>query len=123
MGPPNGAFQSGTRGLNFSMIRDGLSNTLLVGEKHVPVDQFAVTPWDGSVYNGHYPMSYSRGAGPLYPIAKSPSDPETVFGSYHPGLCQFVFGDGHVRPLENTLNPNTLGLLANIFDGQVLPEF
>src|SRR5262249_33721643 len=43
-----------------SSITDGLSNTLLVGEKHVPAHRFGQGPWDSSVYNAH------STAGPVY---------------------------------------------------------
>ena len=49
--------------------------------------------------------------------------PRPNFGSYHPGICQFVMGDGSVRPLSTAINPNILALLANIADGQPIPDF
>jgi len=41
----------------------------------------------------------------------------------HVGLVQFCFGDGSVRPLPTSINPNTLGLLANRSDGEVIPDY
>jgi hypothetical protein len=46
-----------------------------------------------------------------------------VFGSYHPAVCQFVFGDGAVRALAVTIDPTALSLLANIADGQPTPDY
>ncbi len=40
------------------------------------------------------------------------------FGSYHPGICQFVFGDGHVRPISAKTDTVLLGYLAQRSDGQ-----
>ena len=54
-----------------------------------------------------------------------PRDPERyqrIFGSYHAGICQFVFCDGSVHPLSNTTAPRTLQLLAVRNDGQLVPE-
>jgi hypothetical protein len=45
------------------------------------------------------------------------------FGSLHTGVCLFVFGDGSVRGLRNSLDGTTLGLLAARADGLVIPNF
>jgi hypothetical protein len=70
-----------------------------------------------------------RVAGPVFPLAQSPNDqtPEGAvgycFGSYHPGICPFVFCDGSVRSLMSSIDPNVLGLLACRDDGQVIPNY
>jgi hypothetical protein len=46
-----------------------------------------------------------------------------VFGSGHPGIVQFVFADGGVRPLKIDIDPNTLGLISCRNDGQVIPDY
>jgi prepilin-type N-terminal cleavage/methylation domain-containing protein len=118
---PNGAFQF-TNGIRFGDISDGLSNTLLIGEKHVPRGFFGVYPWDCSIYDGHNPVCNDRAGGPDFPLATQPNDPGWKFGSYHPGLCQFVFCDGGVRSVYNTISPVTFGLLIQRNDGQVIPN-
>ena len=45
------------------------------------------------------------------------------FGSYHPGICQFAFVDGHVRSIANNIDLVTLGLLADRADGKPIPDF
>jgi prepilin-type processing-associated H-X9-DG protein len=40
------------------------------------------------------------------------------FGSWHPGACLFVFCDGSVRPVSNSVDDTTLGRLAERADGQ-----
>jgi hypothetical protein len=130
MDPTNGAFfQFGSVGIPFAAIPDGLSNTLLAGEKHVPRGTLG-QPWgDNAYYNGDYRYSTLRAARPLYPLARSPNDqpPEGAvafgFGSYHPGICPFVFCDGSVRSLVSSIDPNVLGLLACRDDGQVIPNY
>jgi len=64
--PPNGAFQAVT-GVRFMEITDGLSNTLLVGEKHVPRGKEGVSPWDCGIFDGHNPACSTRAAGPSFP--------------------------------------------------------
>jgi prepilin-type processing-associated H-X9-DG protein len=119
---PNGVFLAVT-GTRFTAILDGLSNTLLVGEKHLPLGQHGMTPWDCGLYDGHNVLCSTRGAGPRYPLAALREDVRRAFGSPHPGVCQFVFCDGSVRSLANGTDPAILGLLAQRDDGQVVPGY
>ena len=45
------------------------------------------------------------------------------FGSYHPGICNFVFGDAAVRSLSVTTPEATLGLLVVRDDGLPVPPY
>ncbi len=120
--PSDGTFLA-LAGLRFADITDGLSNTILVGEKHVPRGGEGLYPLDCSIYDGHNPVCNCRSGGPSFPLAKDPRDDGWKFGSAHPGLCQFVFCDGGVRSLKNGINPVTLGLLTQRNDGQVIPDY
>jgi prepilin-type N-terminal cleavage/methylation domain-containing protein len=112
-------------------ITDGTSNTFLVGEKHVPLaymGQSGPTYGDGSIYNGDFPRNFTRLAGtPSFSLGQGPNDSSGPFhcrfGSYHPGICQFVFADGHLAVLNNSTPMATLQILAVINDGAVTPEF
>jgi hypothetical protein len=121
----DGAFSQsgGTCGETFASITDGLSNTLLVGEKHVPMKYFRQGPLDSSFYNGDNYLSHSRPAGPDYPLAQSVNELSPVFGSYHTAVVQFAFCDGSVRPLPRSISPVTLGLLAARDDDQPIPDY
>jgi hypothetical protein len=124
-GPPvrtNGAFQA-VAGNRLADFTDGLSNTLLVGDKHVPRGKEGSTPWDCGLWDGHNIACSTRAAGPGFPLAVGLDDPGWRFGSRHPGICQFAFGDGSVRPLTKTVDSVTLGLLAQRDDGQVIPGY
>jgi hypothetical protein len=124
MGTTDGAYlQSGGQSVRFEQITDGLSNTLLVGEKHVPLKQLRQGPLDNSAYNGDYFLSHARAAGPDYPLAQSLDEFSPVFGSSHISVVQFGFCDGSVRPLPRTIDPKVLGLLASRDDGQPTPDF
>jgi hypothetical protein len=120
--PHNGSFQLGST-TAFKDITDGLSSTLLAGEKHVPLRTFGVGWLDCSQYNGDNPTCSTRSGGPKYPLALSLSDTGWRFGSYHPQVCQFVFADGAVHPLPVSISPVTLGLLADRADGQPIPPW
>jgi len=119
----DGAFQLGSLGVRLADITDGLMCTLLAGEKHVQMVQFGIGWNDCSQYNGDYVVCSTRGGGPDLPLAATPRDTGWRFGSYHPGLCQFVFGDGSVRILTASINPVTLGLLCSIADGLLAMDY
>jgi len=129
-GAVNGAFRVGFNqfgqfvgAVSFSEITDGLSNTIFVGEKHVQLNNFGKGVLDCSLYNGDYWTCSTRSAGPNYPLARLPTDATISFGSYHPGLCQFVMGDCSVRPISVSTDARILALLTNISDGQPIPDF
>ncbi len=119
------------RGLtNFASVTDGLSNTFLCGEKHVPMGMLGrAKVGDGSIYNGVWTTYSGRLAGPDDPLAKGPYDvtPSTrgdafyarKFGSWHTGVCQFAFGDGSARSIRVSIDPLNLRRFAVRHDGEV----
>jgi hypothetical protein len=120
--------------VQFKHIEDGLSNTAFVGEKHVPVpgtrDWFGqIDAKDNSVYNPDFWSSVGRKGGFGRPLAESTDGSQggtelqtynKNFGSWHSGICQFVFGDGSVQPLNNDIDEYMLGHICNIADGQIV---
>jgi prepilin-type N-terminal cleavage/methylation domain-containing protein/prepilin-type processing-associated H-X9-DG protein len=108
-------------GVRFDQISDGLSSTILAGEKHVPRTKFGdYASGDGAAYNGDHGTSF-RGAGPGRTLARTPDANLTNrFGSYHTGVCQFVFCDGSVHSISVSIDATTLGNLARRNDGQVV---
>jgi len=92
----------------------GKSYTLLAGEKHVPIDHFGEAEFgDGSLYNGKNRASFARLAGPGFPLARKLDEGfNNNFGSYHKGICLFLFADGSVRPLSNQIDDGVLGEMA-----------
>jgi prepilin-type N-terminal cleavage/methylation domain-containing protein len=120
-----GTFRSHTA---FRTITDGLSNTFLAGEKHVPVGMFGRNKvGDGSIYNGVWTTYSGRLCGPNDPPAQNPKDISRStlndafyarkFGSYHPGVTQFVMCDSSVRPIRVNIDLNTFALYAIRDDG------
>jgi len=130
---------------SFASITDGLSNTLLVGEKHVPMDMLGVPAkgfmsdnppnereacCDETFWNAAPGCPNMRALGDAgYEIVPDPrinsqTQPAGYqwanrFGSAHPGVCQFVFGDGSVRSLVVTTPGSVLKQLVDKGDGQV----
>jgi Protein of unknown function (DUF1559) len=98
----------------FSSLKRGVSYTVLVGEKHVPVRKLGqADAGDGSIYDGSIPANFSRIGGPRYGIAVSPTAPfNNNFGSYHPGICQFLNADTSIRVLTTKVDEAVLGKLV-----------
>lgn len=110
----NGPFwYKGQPYLRFSNITDGLSNVVFIGEKHYR----RRTPNDGTIWNGDHAGSF-RKLGTGAAIARDQDAPGAVFGSWHPSVCQFVFGDGSVRALQVNTDLTTLDRIANRYDGE-----
>jgi prepilin-type N-terminal cleavage/methylation domain-containing protein/prepilin-type processing-associated H-X9-DG protein len=135
-GSNDGAFwlnQNYGQGNNFAAIRDGLSNTLMMGEKHIRPAYLGSAAPDTStgyylndfcIYAGKPSASVGRLGGPNYPLALGMNDAyNSQFGSWHSGVVQFVFCDGSVHSLSTSISGTTLGYLANKADGQVIPGY
>jgi prepilin-type N-terminal cleavage/methylation domain-containing protein/prepilin-type processing-associated H-X9-DG protein len=114
--------------ISFKRITDGLTKTLLAGEKHIPLGNLDA---QGSLYNGDNQSNCARVAGRYAPLANSPADRTNCrtlnncqncvcdnFGSWHPNICQFVFCDGHVSSLAVDIDTTTLDRLATRADGE-----
>jgi len=117
----SGQWDSRTR---FSSVTDGLSNTFFLGEKHVQLGKFGLVKGDRTIWNGDSADVFSRAAGPgLGLVFDLNSSTNQRFGSYHPGICQFLFGDGSVRGLSVAVPQATLSLLVQRADGQTIPPY
>lgn len=131
---PNKRLRNGyTSQTSLKKIVDGLSKTIFVGEKHVAETQDGVETfgkkkyYDNSIYNADYHRCLARYGRKEAPLAQSPAEPIqgqnfTNFGSWHPGICNFMFGDGSTRSLKTSLDGTILGYLCNIRDGQVVDD-
>lgn len=130
--PPGQAVTSFRSNTRMASILDGASNTFLVGEKHVPLNMFGrLKVGDGPLFSGAWTCFAARLAGIEDPLAQSPTDVTPSagvvdgifarkFGSYHPGVCQFVFVDGSVKAIRNTIDTANLRRLAVRNDREVI---
>jgi hypothetical protein len=124
----------------FAWLADGTSNQLLIGEKFIQRDNIGVCTGDGLgngdcsyLYGGcgnheaaahairsidHWNGTTCRRMG----IAKPDYNPSNYrtdvgFGSSHPGICNFLLGDGSIRGFAVTTKPILLIRLADVADG------
>jgi len=131
-------------GITLGDITDGTSNTMLSGESL----KFGTT-WDPSMFgfvfsNGNASQSlgqFRHGEGLINPEIdenSSNSDKNSTFSSNHEGGLNFVFADGSVHFISDTIfhtrtsltefqqNPNDMGTYQRLFsrnDGLVVGEF
>jgi len=102
-------------------ITDGTSNTFLVGEKHVAMNMFGVhLAGDGPLHSGADYWNAQRNTGTVpAPTPTTTSNQTRRFGSYHPGVCQFVYCDGSVHPVSNNISLTTYQALSTRAGGEV----
>ena len=134
----------------FAWWSDGTSNQLIIGEKHIPLGRIDVCASQDesfdcgylmpSTYNianqGRWFRNYPDWGNGIwtFPIATPKTTtlyPGNVggevapifnfgFGSYHPGVCNFLVGDGSVHGISVTTPPDLLQALAVVNDGQAV---
>ena len=114
---------------SMSWMRDGTSNQLLIGEKYYAPDEqythFHDSTWFGIGWRTH--NGASRGFhGSWWPLARSGVkenlqncwEARNRFGSWHPGICQFLIGDGSVQSFSHTTPTNEIMFrLGHVSDG------
>jgi prepilin-type N-terminal cleavage/methylation domain-containing protein len=105
-----------------SDITDGLSSTILLGEKEIDSNHYT----DGTVAcdnhcimagldNDMYRLTTTQ------PVQDRPGlSSDTQFGGAHPGLCIFVFCDGSVHKISNSVDLATFRNLGCRNDGNVV---
>jgi prepilin-type N-terminal cleavage/methylation domain-containing protein/prepilin-type processing-associated H-X9-DG protein len=99
-------------------IPDGTSNTFVVGEKYIKQTGDSTT--DGP----HWRWGFHSHRNTISPMNGPPfgvwGDPDATFGSSHTGGCQFLFADGSVHFLQQSIPLRTYQLLSNRADGEVV---
>jgi len=123
-----GMFGRYPRGFTFAQVRDGLSNTIMIGE---------TLPGD-SVYNGAYCPNFPLGqTSTVLNMADSSDEGDPAihptssgtwtniaicsgFKSRHPGGANFAFGDGSIHFLPTTIDYRLYNNLGTRSGGEVI---
>lgn len=107
-------------------VTDGLSNTIAIGERSYPGQTGTEFPvWvsthglslDGNVLNSHFPINCVPSFGGSFWLT-APSSSCAL--SLHPGVCQFAFADGSVRPINENIDRGVYQWLSAIADGHAV---
>jgi hypothetical protein len=121
----NGRILSWRSNSTFASLRDGTSNVILVGEKHIQQQQMKTGQADGSVLCGDVNNTFSRR--PDFPLGLPSNDNlgnhGARFGSFHPGVVHFALADGAVRAIPRSINSRILCSLVDRNDGFAIPTF
>ncbi len=103
-------------------ILDGTSNTLFLGEKQVhEVGLGRKSCSDNCMYHGDMKTTSGRATGIKSPLARANqpcSSVATKFGSWHPDVVNFAFGDASVRSLSFSTSGVVLEHLATRRGGE-----
>lgn len=111
-GAGDGVFFHNSR-ISFRNIRDGLSKTILVGERYSLIGG---STWMGVIPGGEEAMC--RIVGSTDHVFNDPNGHLDDFGSHHPGIAQFVFGDGSVDSLSDDIDPLVYQALSTRAGGE-----
>jgi prepilin-type N-terminal cleavage/methylation domain-containing protein/prepilin-type processing-associated H-X9-DG protein len=107
-------------------VTDGLSQTLAIGERHIPpedpderAEMQHFEQGDTAFLAGdHQKTIFAEGD-----IARGvDDDSDDEFGSLHPSVVQFVFLDGHVASVNSEIDDEVLEAMATIAGGEIIPE-
>jgi prepilin-type processing-associated H-X9-DG protein len=124
-----GATDGGKGGIFFPLsmiasadIRDGLSNTYLIGEKYMNPDNYTNGKEHGDqwcAFIGDDPDITRYCIGPYSTAAQDSSDrmSTSIFGSAHAGSFNMAFCDGSVHPISYGISPEIHGRLSHRSDG------
>lgn len=114
-----------------SQITDGLSNTMVVGEKRLFVDFYTVgTPSDDIGWTDGWDPDIVRSTGltPGPDVLKASHNVSEgslgdQFGSSHSGVFNTVFADGHVPSINYDIDLTVFNALGHRADGLVIGSF
>ncbi|MEZ6058776.1 MAG: DUF1559 domain-containing protein [Planctomycetaceae bacterium] len=119
--------------INYRQIRDGASNTILVGEK-IGVKNSNDLGWlsgtAATLRNTGVPTNDGGKYAEYFETlnASTPKEPPSQtttggFSSQHTGGAQFLLADGSVRFMSENLDPQVFSWLGNREDLQIVGEF
>lgn len=109
-------------------VSDGLSKTLAIGERHLPPVPPNTQPGMEDYWQGDTAFMSGDLPGTIFAatkdgLATGPTDPaQSKFGSAHVGVNHFLFLDGHVSPISDTIDTKELMALSTIAGGETVTQ-
>ncbi len=127
----DGAFYRNSR-TKMADVTDGLSNTFLIGERFWPGLQPGGNPNFGDAYWAGTPDNWLTDICGTTAVNMNTGTHSAQFSSKHDGQCLFLFGDGHVQGIFDSVksvpgssgpNMGTYQKLGAIADGQTVGDY
>ncbi|QJX00123.1 DUF1559 family PulG-like putative transporter [Frigoriglobus tundricola] len=118
-GPYYGVIARNPNRVAINDVTDGLSNTLVIGEKRLNPAQYLIGCWyddTGAMAGWDNDIVCITTLG----LARDGGSTAYQFGSAHPTGMNAVFGDGSVRLVSYDITPITLNALGDRRDGAVV---
>jgi prepilin-type N-terminal cleavage/methylation domain-containing protein/prepilin-type processing-associated H-X9-DG protein len=126
-GSPNGVYNRRGYQTILAEIKDGTSNTILFGESRPTCSNHVLRGWGGANTNQGlsstiYPINYDSCRASDPDNCRRPCNWSTELGfkSAHPGGAQFLFGDGAVRFISESIDMTQLQYLGAKADGKAV---
>ena len=104
----------GNSGLKFQQIRDGLSNTMMIGERR---NDFGTVIWHGVIADTSEPFARIVGATDHAPNDRD--DRFEDFRSYHPAGINTVLADGSIQFVTETIDELVFQGLGSVAGGEI----
>ena len=115
---------------------DGAAHTIFVGEKLIGLHDLGwMSGTRATLRNTGTPPNQTPGDSSSLPVAAKPADddPEATqpeaewndlfvggFGSCHPDVCNYLFGDGRTDSITNSIDPDVLRKLGDRAGGELI---
>jgi prepilin-type N-terminal cleavage/methylation domain-containing protein/prepilin-type processing-associated H-X9-DG protein len=125
----DGPASTGLTGEKLTGIKDGTSSTLMAGERVTFTHPKRGTFWADAfnLYSVSGAFTQSAALLPDYDrctaIASDVAQCKYGWGSPHSNVINFVFVDGHVASIPQTIDMNIFVALATINGGEIIPDF
>ncbi|MEO6808861.1 MAG: DUF1559 domain-containing protein [Isosphaeraceae bacterium] len=126
--PDIAIFSGNDNATQLSAVKDGTSNTCLVGESSQDKTSTSYGPWWGSgvwtsVHGRVLPINSTSllyGTPNGKPVANNKKSYAWQMGSLHPGGLNMLFADGSVKFIKDTINPVTWFSIQTMRGGEVI---